>query len=80
MARSPRFVLMSDAGQLFHPAHLDPSHMVEVSLKQPVRFDFRRLIWASGLLGRARWKPAYGEPGWTMTNAHIEPARANAVL
>jgi hypothetical protein len=54
--------------------------MVEVSLEQPVRFDFRRLIWASGLLGRAQWKPAYGELGWAMTKAQIEPAPANAVL
>jgi hypothetical protein len=75
-----RFVLMSDAGQLLHPAHLEPSRMIEVSLQEPVRFDFRRLIWASGLLNRASSKIGYGGPGWRMTNARTEPASSNAIL
>lgn len=74
------FILMSDAGQLFHPAHLEPSHMVNVSLEHPVAFQYRKLVSVSGYLRRINNRPRYGESAWQMVNADLQPASSNLIL
>jgi len=74
------FILMSDAGQLLHPAHLAPSHMIDVSLEHPVAFQYRKLVWASGYLRRTKERPRYGESAWLMVNADLLAASSNAIL
>jgi hypothetical protein len=74
------FILMSDAGQWSHPAHLEPSHMVDVSLKHPAAFQYRKLVWTSGYLRRINDRPRYGQSAWQMVDANLEPAPSNSIL
>jgi hypothetical protein len=73
------FILMPEAGQLLHPAHLEPFHMIEVSLERPFEFQFRKLVWVSGFLRRTKDRPQYGESAWRMRNAIVEPAPSKAI-
>lgn len=74
------FILMSDAGQLLHPAHLEPSHMVDVSLEHPAAFQYGKLVWTSGYLNRINNRPRYGQAAWRMVGADLEPAPLNSIL
>jgi hypothetical protein len=74
------FILMSDAGQLLHPAHLEPSHMINVRLERPVAFQYRMLVWVSGYLRRVNDRPRHGECIWRMADADLEPASSNSIL
>jgi hypothetical protein len=73
------FVLMPEAGQWLHPAHHIPDQMVEIRLRQPSLFEYRRLVWASGVLGRTAGTPASEKPLYQIVDAVVEPAAARDI-
>jgi hypothetical protein len=74
------FLLTSDAGQLLHPAHLDPAHIVHIVLDHPSAFRFRQLVWATGFLMRTKERPRYGEWAWAVVHGRAEPAPEEALV
>jgi hypothetical protein len=69
-----QFVLLPEAGQWLHPAHHIPNQMVEIRLRRPMPFGYRRLVWASGVLGRTPGKPEEGKALYQIADAIVEPA------
>ena len=70
------FVLMPEAGHLFHPAHRIPDEMVEVWLAEgaSVAYKDRDMVWVEGLLRRSEGRAAYA-----MTNAFVARADERAI-
>lgn len=72
--RVEMFILMPDAGHLLHPAHRIPTEMVEVWLKRPTPFKFRRLVWVSGVFVGTPGRPDTDKASYAMTDAEVESA------
>jgi hypothetical protein len=68
------FILMPEAGQLFHPAHRVPDQMVEIWLTSPVTFRDRSLVWVSGVLWRTTAPAKSNRAGYAIKEANVEPA------
>jgi len=70
------FVLMPEAGHLFHPAHRVPEEMVEVWLTEgtSVAYKDRDMVWVEGLLHRSE-----GRSMWAMTDAFVARADERAI-
>jgi len=70
------FVLMPEAGHLFHPAHRVREQMVEVWLAKgmSVIHKDQDMVWVEGVLRRSE-----GRSAWAMTNAFIARAGDRAI-
>lgn len=73
-AQVEMFILMPEAGQFLHPAHRIPDEMVEIWLSRPLPFQYRRLVWVSGLLARVAGRRISEKASYAMKNASVEPA------
>jgi hypothetical protein len=74
--RVQSFVLLPDAGSLWHPAHRFGDEMIDVRLRagSEVRFSERSLIWVWGTLRMLPGDPSGHEPLNILENARTEPA------
>jgi hypothetical protein len=68
------FILLPEAGQVLHAAHRIPDQMVEIWLRHPAPFAFRRLVWVSGMLDRAPPRRDFDEALYTIKDASVESA------
>ena len=68
------FILLPEAGQFLHPAHLIPNQMVEVWPRRPVLFRNRQLVRAVGRLNRTMGKAGEETAAWAMGDAEVQPA------
>jgi hypothetical protein len=68
------FVLLPEAGQFLHPAHRIPSQMVEVWPTHPTIFQYRELVWATGILNQTIVNAADGRAAYAMSDADVQPA------
>lgn len=78
-AKAGMFILMPEAGHFLHPAHRIPEEMVEVSPVRPLPFQYRRLVWVWGLLGRVTREAESGAARretalFAMSDAEVRPA------
>src|ERR1019366_10386381 len=68
------FVLMPEAGHWLHPAHRFPSQMVEIRPMRTLPFQYRRLVWVSGVLSRMPGRPDPDKASYVIQDAAVEPA------
>jgi hypothetical protein len=68
------FILLPEAGQFLHPAHRVPDQMVEIRLTQAVPFQYRRLVWASGVMTSMTDLKQREKALYAMQDASMEPA------
>jgi hypothetical protein len=70
------FVLLPDAGNVFHPAHRFGDEMIEVELPlgQTVRFSRRSLVWVWGTLRALPGNRSGPEPLYVLESARTTPA------
>jgi hypothetical protein len=68
------FILTPEAGQFLHPAHRIPEEMIEVHLAEPGRFQYRRLVWVSGVLTFTSGPPRPDRALYALKNAILQPA------
>ena len=73
-AQVETFILMPDAGQFLHPAHRIPDEMVETWLARPAPFQYRRLVWVSGVLARIPRRPHSNRALYAIKDAEVAPA------
>jgi hypothetical protein len=78
-AKAGMFILMPEAGHFLHPAHRIPEKMVEVWPVTPLPFQYRRLVWVWGLLGRVSGVPRRDSALFAMSGAEIRPADNTAI-
>jgi hypothetical protein len=78
--RSPRigdlvrdFVLLSEAGNILHPAHRIADEMIGVRLREgeQIQFSPRRLVWVWGA-----FRVSLGDPAGLQPLYHLDQARA----
>jgi hypothetical protein len=65
------FVLLPEAGQFLHAAHLISNQMVDVHPSHPVVFRYRDLVWASGTLTRTIGSPGAERADYALTSSSI---------
>jgi hypothetical protein len=70
------FVLLPDAGSLWHPAHRFGDEMIDVRLSvgNEVQFAERSLVWVWGTLQMLPGDPSGHQPLYVLENARSEPA------
>ena len=70
------FVLLPEAGNLFHPVHRLGDQMITVHLAPDarVRFSSRALVWVWGTFRAAVGDPAGAKPLYTLERARVHPA------
>jgi hypothetical protein len=73
-AQVEMFILMPEAGQFLHPAHRIPGEMVEIWLSSPSPFQYRRMVWVSGVLARTPGRRDPDKASYVMKAASVEPA------
>jgi len=70
------FVLLPEAGNIFHPAHRFGDQMIAVHLTPggKVRFSSRALVWVWGTLRAAAGDPVGSTPLYSLERARIQTA------
>lgn len=74
------FILMPEAGQFLHPAHLVPDQMVEVWLVKPAVFQYRSLVWVSGIPDSKTGRLQTDEAMYLMTEATVQSADQRDII
>jgi len=75
------FVLLPEAGNLFHPAHRLGDQMITVHLAPDarVRFSSRALVWVWGTFRASAGDPAGLKPLYTLELARVHPAGSEEI-
>jgi hypothetical protein len=75
------FVLLPDAGNLFHPAHQFGDQMIAVHLDPDARARFvsRALVWVWGTFRASAGDPAGSKPLYALDRAHVQPANKEEI-
>jgi hypothetical protein len=70
------FVLLPEAGNIFHPAHRFGDQMITVHLtaNARVRFSSRALVWVWGVFRASAGDPVGSKPLYTLERARIHSA------
>ena len=75
------FVLLPEAGTLFHPAHRIPDQMIAVHLEDGTRIQFSRraLFWVWGNLKPSAALGRRSEARYVIERAHAKPAEKSEI-
>lgn len=73
-AKVEMFILMPEAGHFLHPAHRMHDEMVEVWPTRRAAFQYRRLVWVTGMLERTPGRRDSGRAAYAIKDASIEMA------